>query len=152
MLTHLLNFFIVTKRISYWHHFWKWKFLHIVHSAGGRFCWDYVTDTLEQLCRWQCLLQLWRFWGPEALVQLCRWYFPLQLCWWIWCTNSSDSFSIEYVYLCWQESLAIMQVVLSAVSNCFYCKMQLTASVIAMKVTLSSNNFIFLSLTDTHFS
>ena len=27
MLTHLLNFFIVTKRISDWHHFGKLKFL-----------------------------------------------------------------------------------------------------------------------------
>ena len=29
-------------------------------------------------------------------------------------------------------SVAIMQVVLSAVHNCFYCKMQVTISVIAM--------------------
>ena len=29
-------------------------------------------------------------------------------------------------------SVAIMQVVLSAVHNCFYCKMQVTVSVIAM--------------------
>ena len=41
-------------------------------------------------------------------------------------------------------SVATMQVVLSAVHNCFSCKMQVT-------VTLSINNFTFLSLTDTHF-
>ena len=35
--------------------------------------------------------------------------------------------------------------------NCFYSIiiMQVTVSVIAMSVTISSNNFIFLSLTDT---
>ena len=42
-----------------------------------------------------------------------------------------------------------MQVVLSAVHNYFYCKMQVTVSVIAMKVALSSNSFIFLSVTPT---
>ena len=30
--------------------------------------------------------------------------------------------------------------------------MQVTVSVVAMYVTVSSSNFIFLSLTDTHFS
>ena len=30
MLTHLLNFFIVTKRISDWHHFCKLKFLYSI--------------------------------------------------------------------------------------------------------------------------
>ena len=49
-------------------------------------------------------------------------------------------------------SVAIVQVVLSAVDNCFYCKIQVSVSVISMWVTLSSNNFIFLSLTDTYFS
>ena len=39
-----------------------------------------------------------------------------------------------------------------AMHNCFYCKMQVTVSVIATQVALSSNNFVFLSLTDTHFS
>ena len=43
-------------------------------------------------------------------------------------------------------SVATVQVVLSAARNCFSCKMQFTVSVIAMQVTLSSNNFIFLSL------
>ena len=42
-----------------------------------------------------------------------------------------------------------MLVVLSAVCNCFYCKMQVTGSVIAMYVTISSKNLIFLSLTPT---
>ena len=42
-------------------------------------------------------------------------------------------------------SVAIMQVLLSAVHNCFYCKMQVTVSIITMQMTLSSNNFICLS-------
>ena len=44
-------------------------------------------------------------------------------------------------------SVATLQVVLFAVHKCFYCKMQVIVSVIAMQVTLSSNNLIFLSLT-----
>ena len=46
-------------------------------------------------------------------------------------------------------SVAVMQVVLSAVYNWFFCKIQVSVSVISMKVTLSSNSFIFLSLTPT---
>ena len=49
-------------------------------------------------------------------------------------------------------SVAIMQVVLFTVHSCFYYKMQVTDFVIAMFVTLLSNNFVFLSLIDTHFS
>ena len=41
--------------------------------------------------------------------------------------------------------VAITQVVLSAMHNCFYCKMQFTVSVIAMQVTIYS----FLLLTPT---
>ena len=48
-------------------------------------------------------------------------------------------------------SVAVMQVVLSAVHNWFYCKMQVTVPVVAMQVTLSSNSFVFLSLTGTTF-
>ena len=81
VLAHLLNFFIVTKRISDWHHFCKWKFLYIVNSIGGIFCWNHVTDTLyinyagDNIC---C-----NYAGFEVLLQLCRRYFLLQLCWWI---------------------------------------------------------------------
>ena len=46
-----------------------------------------------------------------------------------------------------------MQVVLSAVHNCFYCKIQVIVSVIAICLyvgdTFKYNNFIFLSLTPT---
>ena len=49
-------------------------------------------------------------------------------------------------------SVAIMQMVRSVVHNCFYYKMQVTVSVIAMHVTLSSNIFILLSLSGTHYS
>ena len=48
-------------------------------------------------------------------------------------------------------SVAFMQVVLFAAHNCFYCKMQVTVSVIAMLVTLSSNSSILFSLTDIYF-
>ena len=87
VLTHSLNFFIITKRISDWHSFCKWKVLYIVISAGGSlFCWSYVTDTLysdytiDKVC---C-----NYAGFGALLQLCRWYFLLQLCWWIFLLQS----------------------------------------------------------------
>ena len=49
-------------------------------------------------------------------------------------------------------SVAFTQVVLSAMHICFYCRMHVTVSVITMLVTLSSNSFLFLSLTGTNFS
>ena len=49
-------------------------------------------------------------------------------------------------------SVVTMQLVPSAAHNCFYHKMLVIVSVVAMYVTLSCNNFIFLSLTDTHVS
>ena len=42
-----------------------------------------------------------------------------------------------------EVSVEIMQVDLFAVHNCFYCKIQVTVSLIAMQVTISSNSFIF---------
>ena len=124
MLTHWLNLFIATKRISECHHFCKWKFLYIVNSIGGSFCWNYVTDTLyshyagSNVC---C-----NYASFEAPLQLCRCYFRLQLSWWIFllqscnrkfhysvrsllhrtvyyywtlfcCTYATDSFRIKYV-------------------------------------------------------
>ena len=73
-------------------------------------------------------------------------------------TYASGSFCIEYVddnFIVFMQvgvSAAVMQVVLSAVHNCFCCKMQVTVPVIAMQATLSSNSFILLSLNGTHFS
>ena len=72
-------------------------------------------------------------------------------------TYASDSSCIEYVgdNFCIYSGGSICckyASVLSVVHNCFYYKMPLTVSVIAMQVTLSSNSFTFLSLTGTHFS
>ena len=60
---------------------------------------------------------------------------------------SNARVTIFIVFMQAGVSVATMQVVRSAVHNCFFCKMQLTVSAIAMLVTLSSNNFIFPSLT-----
>ena len=66
-------------------------------------------------------------------------------------TASNLWITIFIVFMQVGVSVAVMQLVLSAAHNCFYCKMQITVSVIAMmQVTLSNNNFIFLSPTDTH--
>ena len=44
VLTHSLNFFIVTKRILDWHHFSSESFCS-QSCAGGSFCWNYGTHT-----------------------------------------------------------------------------------------------------------
>ena len=52
-------------------------------------------------------------------------------------------------------SVAIMQVVFSAVHyvrGCFSCNYAGDCYVVVMYVTVSSSNFIFLFLSDTHFS
>ena len=97
VLTHSLNFFIVTKRISYWHHFCKWEFL--LELCNWHFLW--------RLCRWQFLLHLFRFWGST----FCYWYVGGSFCYnyageCVCCnyvvrnfcsTLSDDSFCCKYV-------------------------------------------------------
>ena len=56
---------------------------------------------------------------------------------------------IIIVFMQMEVTVAIMQLVLCTAHNCFYCKTQVTISAMSMKVTLSSNNVIFLSLTPT---
>ena len=93
--TQWFNLFIVTKRISEWCHFCKSKFLYIVNSPGGSFCWNKVPDTLysnyagNNVC---C-----NYANFEALLQLCMWYFMLQLCWWILLLHHAfDCFCCNY--------------------------------------------------------
>ena len=95
MLTHWLNFFTVTKRISGWHDLCKWKFLYIVNSAGGSFCWNYVTDALytnyagDKVC---CNYESF-----EALLQLCTWYFLYSYVGGSFCCNHAcDCFCCNY--------------------------------------------------------
>ena len=66
-------------------------------------------------------------------------------------TVSASNLTIFIVFMQVGVSVAIMQIVRSVVHNCFYYKMQVTVSVIAMHVTLSSNIFILLSLSGTHY-
>ena len=47
-------------------------------------------------------------------------------------SSSNMWVSIFIVFMQMGVTVAIMQVVLSVVYNCFYCKMQVTGSVIAM--------------------
>ena len=72
VLTHLFNFFIVTKRISDWHHFCKWMCMLFSQFCRWHFCWNYATYTF---CRdyagdTNVLLQLCRFWGYVAIMQV----------------------------------------------------------------------------------
>ena len=78
MLTLLLNLFIVTKRISDWHHFCRWQFL--LELCSWHFLW--------QLCKWQCLLHFCRFWGGT----FCYWYVGGSFC----CNYAVRSFCSTY--------------------------------------------------------
>ena len=60
VLTHLLNFFFVTKRVSDWHRFCK------LNSAGGSFCWNL------QLTLSMAIMQVTT---TVAFMQVLRWYF-----------------------------------------------------------------------------
>ena len=66
-LTYSLNFFIITKRISDWHHFCKWKFLQsileVTVSVGNMQL--TLSIAILQVPR---LLQLCRFWGSIAVM------------------------------------------------------------------------------------
>ena len=70
MHTHLLNFFIVAKIISWLTPFLQVK-VSVVDSAGGSFCWNYSTYAVDNVC---C-----NYVGLEILLHLCRRYFLLQL-------------------------------------------------------------------------
>ena len=72
VLTHLLNFFFVTKRVSDWHRFCK------LNSAGGSFCWNL------QLTLSMAIMQVTT---TVAFMQVLRWCFSLLVCWWIFCCN-----------------------------------------------------------------
>ena len=87
--------------------------------AGGTFCYSYVGGS---------------FCCNHACDCFCCSYSVRSFC----STYASDSFIIEYVgdniYCIYADGspVAIMQVVLSAVHNRFYCKMQVTVPVITM--------------------
>ena len=147
--TQWLNFFIVTKRISEWHHFCKWKFLYIVNSAGGSFCWNYVTDILYSnyaggnvCCNYASLqvvlsvtfmlvdlsVAIMHVTVSVDIIQLEVSAALMQ----VTVSTSNMWVTIFIVVMQVWVFVATMQVVLSAVHDCFYCKMQVTVSVIAM--------------------
>ena len=67
--------------------------------------------------------------------------------------NTWMTISIEIMHV--GVSVAILRVLFSTVHyshDYFYCNYPGAVSVVAMYVTISSRNVIFLSLTDTHFS
>ena len=112
MLTHLLNFFIVTKRISDWHHFCKWKFL--LELCNWHFLW--------QLCKWQRLLHFCRFWGGTFCYLYVGWSF---------CYSYTVSVAIRQL----EVSAANMRV------TTFIVIMQMEVSVAIMKVVFSAVHY-----------
>ena len=69
VLTHLVNFFIVNKRIRL-APFLQVK-VSVVNSAGSSFCWNYATDTFYG--NYPCDMSV-------AFMQVLRWYFLLLVC------------------------------------------------------------------------
>ena len=112
--------------------------------VGGTFCYTYVGGFFFfffQLRRW---LFCWNY----AVRRFCNTYAGEVSVAYMWATICTDIMQVGV-------SVAIMQVVFSTVHyahdyiyfnyacGCFYCSHYVTAS---------SSNFIFLSLTNTHFS
>ena len=121
----LAQFFIVTKRTSDRHHFCKKKFLCIVSSAGGSFCWNYVYSNYAGDNNYYSYVG-GSFCCNHACDCFCCNYSVRSFC----STYESDGLFIYFnLFLQMGVSVAIMQVVLSAVHNSFYCKMQVTVSV-----------------------
>ena len=134
MVTHWLNFFIVTKQISNRHHsasesfcsqFYRWKFL--LELCNWHFLW--------QLCRWQQLFHICRFWGG-TFCSRCN-YVVRSFCCTLQVTVSAANMWVTIFILIMQMgvSVAIMQVVLSAVEyahNSFYCNYAGDSFLIAM--------------------
>ena len=115
--------------------FWLVPFLRVKVSVYSQF---YRFQFLLELCNWHYLQQFagdnicFNYANFEGLLQLCRWYFLLQLCWWIFLLLSCmwlfllQLFSVGdnfVVFMQMRITIAIIKVVLSAVYNCFYCKM-----------------------------
>ena len=93
VLTHLLNFFIVTKRATDCHHFCKWKFLLELYN------WHF----LQQLCRWQRLLHLCSFRGDT----FCYRYAGRSFC----CNYAGDCFCCNYaVRSLWSRWQVLQQI------------------------------------------
>ena len=133
VLTHSLNSFIVTKRISDWHHFCKWKFLLSISVLNFR--WQFLLE----LYKWLFLRQLCRFWGSIAIISVVLYAKVMLVDLFVAITQVTVSVAIMWLEvsaanmwmtICWLEmmlvgiSVAIMQVVFSAVHyahDYFYC-------------------------------
>ena len=162
MLTYSFNFFIITKRISDWHHFCKWKFLWSILQMA-------VSVGTMQLTLSMAIIQVPISVAVMHVLRFCCNYVGGTFCYSYaggsFCYNyAPDRFHCNYAIRSFcsiyaDEGFAanmwvtifieIMQVVFSAVH---YAHDSVAVSVVAMYVTVSSRNVIYLFLTDTHFS
>ena len=113
MLTHLLDLFIVTKRISDWHHFSKWKFLYSILQ---------MTVSVGTM---QLMLSL-VFFGNYAGDNVCCIYTGFEVV--LSVTGMQVDLSVAVMQM--TVSVAIMQLEVSAVH------MQVTLSAANMWVTI----------------
>ena len=118
----------------------------VVNSACGSFCWNDVTDAfyvaILQVIKSVAVIQVR---GSIAIMQVVLSVIVMLV---------DLSVAIMQVTV----SVAIIQLEVSAAfstlhhaHDCFILIVQAAVSVMAIKVIVSSNNFIFLSLTNTHF-
>ena len=70
MPNHSLDFFIVNKKVSDWHHFCKLKFLQSILQVE-------VSVGTMQLTLSMVIMQV----VSVALMQVLRWYFLVLVCW-----------------------------------------------------------------------
>ena len=112
MLTLLLNFFIVNKRISDWHYFCKWKFLlsilQVTVSVGTM-----QLTLLWQLSKWQNMLHFCRFWGGT----FCYWHVGGSFCY----NYAGDCFCCNYAVRSFCSTYAGNSFCNKYVGDNFYC-------------------------------
>ena len=123
-VTLLLHFFIVTKRISDWHYFCKWEFLFFI-SQKVSFYGNYASDNA-----------CWIFAGFEVVLSVTGMLVDLSV------AIMQVTVSVAIMQL--EVSVAHMQVTVSAKNMWMTIFLQCI-----MHMTVSTNNFIFCSLTDS---
>ena len=94
VLTHSLNFFIITKRVSDWHHFCEWNFLYsilqVAVSVGTMQL--PLSIAIMQLPTSVAIMQFLRFYCNYVGGTFCYIYFDRSFC----CNYAGDCFCWNY--------------------------------------------------------
>ena len=106
MLTHSLNFFVKTKRISEWHHFCKWKFLWSILQVAVYIGTMQLTFSIAimQVLNSVAIMQVLSFYCNYVGGTFCFSYAGGSFC----CNYARDCFCCSYTVI--EVSAALMQI------------------------------------------